>query len=119
MNLGTNAAHAMSPGGGLLEVRLERAVLEHQLAARAGALAPGTYARLTVRDTGAGIDAATLDRVFDSFFTTKSAGQGTGLGLSVVQRIMRHHEGGIVVTSAPGRGSAFELYFPAAPPNRR
>ncbi len=114
MNLGTNAAHALAPQGGLLEVRLERAVLEREMPAHAGLLAPGTYARLTVRDSGAGMDGATLARVFDPFFTTKRAGQGTGLGLSVVQGIMRSHEGGIVVSSTPGRGSTFELYFPAA-----
>ncbi len=114
MNLGTNAAHAMARTGGVLEARLDRVVLERPLTARTGVLPPGTYARLTVRDTGTGMDAATLDRVFDPFFTTKSAGEGTGLGLSVVQNIVRNHEGGIVVTSAPGRGSAFELYFPAA-----
>jgi len=114
MNLGTNAAHAMAARGGVLEVRLDRGVLDRPLATREGELAAGTYARLTVRDTGAGMDAATLERVFDPFFTTKSAGQGTGLGLSVVQRIMRSHQGGIVVSSTPGRGSVFELYFPAA-----
>jgi PAS domain S-box-containing protein len=115
MNLGTNAAHAMAPSGGLLEVRLSAAVVEEKLQAQSGTIPPGTYARLTVRDTGAGMDAATLGRVFDPFFTTKKAGEGTGLGLSVVQGIMRNHAGGIVVTSEPGRGSVFELYFPAAP----
>jgi PAS domain S-box-containing protein len=115
MNLGTNAAHAMAPGGGLLDVRLERAVLERPLDAHDRSLPAGTYARLTVRDTGAGMDAATLGRVFDPFFTTKKAGEGTGLGLSVVQGIMRNHGGGIVLHSAPGRGTVFELYFPATP----
>jgi len=118
MNLGTNAVHAMAPQGGLLEVRLERRVFERPLPTHAGELPPGTYARLTVRDTGAGMDAATVEQVFNPFFTTKGPGEGTGLGLSVVQRIMRNHDGGVVVSSTPGRGSVFELYFPAAKAGR-
>jgi PAS domain S-box-containing protein len=113
MNLGTNAAHAMANAGGVLVVRLERVALEAELSAHATALRAGTYARLVVADTGAGMDAATLDRIFDPFFTTKAAGNGTGLGLSVVLGIVRNHEGGIVVRSSPGSGSEFDLYFPA------
>jgi PAS domain S-box-containing protein len=116
MNLGTNAVHAMSGKAGSLEVRLERAVLETDLATPATVLRPGTYARLVVADSGSGIDDATLEHIFDPFFTTKVEGQGTGLGLSVVHGIVRNHDGAIVVRSTPGRGTEFELYFPAALP---
>jgi PAS domain S-box-containing protein len=116
MNLGTNAVHAMagSAGGGVLEVRLERAALEGALSTHAAVLPAGVYARLVVADNGAGMDAATLERIFDPFFTTKAPGTGTGLGLSVVHGIVSKHEGGILVRSTPGRGTDFALYFPAA-----
>jgi len=118
MNLGSNAAHAMSgaASSGVIEVQVDRVVLEGELHARSTVLRPGTYARLTVTDTGCGIDAATLERVFDPFYTTKEPGRGTGLGLSVVHGIVRNHDGGIVVESTPGQGTSFSVYFPAAPP---
>jgi signal transduction histidine kinase len=119
MNLCTNAVHAMGANGGPLSVRLERAVLESDLAAHVKPLHAGTYARLVVADSGKGMDAATLDHIFDPFFTTKPAGEGTGLGLSVVHGIVRNHDGAIVVRSAPGRGTEFELYFPAGLARRR
>jgi len=70
--------------------------------------------RLVVADTGVGMDKATLDHIFDPFFTSKGPGEGTGLGLSVVHGIVRHHEGGIIVSSSPGQGAEFSVYFPAA-----
>jgi signal transduction histidine kinase len=114
MNLGSNAGHAMT-GRGTLEVRVESAMLDTPMTADSVVLQPGSYAKLVVADTGAGMDEATRERIFDPLFTTKPAGQGTGLGLSVVHGIVKSHQGGIAVHSAPGRGAEFNLYFPAAP----
>jgi CheY-like chemotaxis protein len=69
---------------------------------------------LSVRDDGAGMDSATVERIFDPFFTTKRPSEGTGLGLSVVHGIMKSHGGTVRVHSAPGKGTRFRLYFPAA-----
>jgi signal transduction histidine kinase len=115
MNLGTNAVHAIGSAGGVVNIRLERAVLENELATRAHTLRPGTYTRLVVDDNGSGMDERTLERIFDPFFTTKPTGEGTGLGLSVVHGIVRSHEGGIVVRSTPGSGTELSVYLPAAP----
>jgi len=114
MNLGTNAVHAIGSAEGAVNMRLERAVLDKELGTRAHTLRPGTYARLVVEDNGSGMDEQTLERVFDPFFTTKPTGEGTGLGLSVVHGIVRSHEGGIVVRSAPGQGTELSVYLPAA-----
>ncbi len=114
MNLGTNAAQAMGASGGVLGVVAERIVLDFRLVAGATEIAPGEYARLTISDTGHGMDATTLERIFDPFFTTKEPGQGTGLGLSVAHGILKSHGGGIVVKSAPCEGASFSLYLPAA-----
>jgi CheY-like chemotaxis protein len=93
-------------------VELEPVTLTEPLHALHSALSPDRYARLSVHDTGCGMDAETLARIFDLFFTTKPVGQGTGLGLSVVHGIVRGHEGAIVVDSYPGQGTTFHLYFP-------
>ena len=111
MNLCTNAIHAMGDGGTLrvslepVEEPVER-VLDHTT------LDAGAYARLTVADTGSGMDAATLARIFEPFFTTKQVGKGTGLGLSLVYGIVTDSGGGIDVASTPGLGSRFAIYLP-------
>lgn len=111
-NLCTNAIHAMGSKRGTVRIELGHAHLDALQAEPLGLL-PGHYATLTVRDTGTGIDPATLQRLFEPFFTTKQVGQGTGLGLAVVHGVMRTHMGTVDVQSTPGVGSAFTLYFPA------
>ncbi len=115
LNLCTNAWHAMPPRGGKIVVSLEGCTLTPAQAAAHPDLRPGEWVRLTVTDDGSGMDAATLDHIFEPFFTTKETGTGTGLGLAVVHGIVRSHEGAILVRSAVGIGSTFELYFPAVP----
>jgi two-component system, cell cycle sensor histidine kinase and response regulator CckA len=114
MNLCTNAFHAMRETGGVLDVRLETVVPDGALAAEhPGLAAAGRAARLTVRDTGHGMDAATLERLFEPFFTTKAPGEGTGLGMAIVHGIVSTHGGAITVDSAPGAGATFQVYLPA------
>ncbi len=120
MNLGTNAAQAMNSRG-VLELDLDTIERGESFSLSHGSLPAGCYIRLIVRDTGHGMDRATIERIFEPFFTTKPAGQGTGLGLSTVHGIVSEHGGAINVTSRTGEGTTFELYFPqteqAAAPN--
>ena len=111
MNLGTNAGHAMGERG-TLAIDLDHVTIKSG-EVPAIDLRPGSYARLTVRDTGVGMSPEILKRIFEPFFSTKGDA-GTGLGLSVVHGIMRDHDGAITVESAVGKGTAFHLYFPAA-----
>jgi PAS domain S-box-containing protein len=112
MNLATNAADAMRDTAGTLEIRVERVDVTQETPELSVHLSPGNYVRLTVKDTGIGMDRATKDRIFEPFFTTKPKGKGTGLGLSVVYGIVKSHKGTILVDSEPGRGSSFDVYFP-------
>ncbi len=112
MNLCTNAHHAMVEGGGVLEISLAPESLGEDCAAIHPDLKPGPYVRLSVKDTGHGMDGETLARIFDPYFTTKQKGVGTGLGLAVVHGIVQKHGGAITVRSALGEGSTFNLYFP-------
>jgi PAS domain S-box-containing protein len=112
INLASNAGHAMEQNGGILDVILEPVDVDEELAAKVADLEPGLYSRVTVSDTGTGMDAKTIERIFDPFFTTKAVGEGTGMGLSVVHGIIAKHEGAIAVSSAPGQGTTFELYLP-------
>jgi PAS domain S-box-containing protein len=114
LNLGSNAAHAMRAHGGALRIALAPATLSSDRAGVLGDIAPGDYLRLTVSDTGHGMDPETMKRIFDPFFTTKSVGEGTGLGLSVVHGIVRAHKGAIEVRSTPGQGTTFTIHLPLA-----
>jgi len=113
MNLCTNAAHAMD-NKGILEVRLSPVDLsESDLADQSIVdLKPGPHVRLTVSDTGCGIDTKTIERIFDPYFTTKEVGKGSGLGLAVLHGIVKRHEGAITVRSEPGKGATFSVYIP-------
>jgi PAS domain S-box-containing protein len=112
INLGTNAAHAMGEKGGVLEVTLGEVNFNAETAALHPGIQPAAYLRLTVRDTGHGMDAATLERIFDPYFTTKETGKGSGLGLAVVHGIIRRHMGAITVHSEPENGTIFHVYLP-------
>jgi CheY-like chemotaxis protein len=79
-----------------------------------GDFRPGLYMHLSVRDTGCGMTAAVLERIFEPFYTTRRAGEGTGLGLAVVHGIVRQHAGVLKVYSSPGEGSIFHVFLPAA-----
>jgi len=113
MNLATNALHAMEDHPGRLLVGLDALQPEAKLRQAHPELKPMLYTRLTVADTGHGMDAKTLGRIFEPFFTTKPVGKGTGLGLATVHGIVQAHEGVITVESQVGQGTTFHLYFPA------
>jgi PAS domain S-box-containing protein len=114
LNLGSNAAHAMRHQGGTLRISLEPAEVTPDLALTLGGPPASSYVRLSVSDTGHGMDESTRRRIFDPFFTTKKTREGTGLGLAVVHGIVRSHRGVIDVESTPGRGSTFHIYLPTA-----
>ena len=111
MNLCSNAIQAMSAGGAL-RVTLEAAEIFTDRALSHGTLRPGHYVRLSVEDSGTGMNEATLSRIFEPFFTTKEVGRGTGLGLSLVYAIVTDLAGALDVKSAPTQGSTFAIYLP-------
>ena len=112
MNLCTNAAHAIEKSEGVMEIILEPVDIATPQVLTNGEIAEGPYIKLSVSDTGIGMDPVTLNKIFDPYYTTKSQGTGTGLGLAVVHGIVSAHGGGINVHSEPGKGSIFEVYIP-------
>jgi PAS domain S-box-containing protein len=113
LNLCTNSAYAMGGSEGAIEVALEAVELDDVSTREHAGLIPGRYVRLTVSDTGPGIDPSIIGRIFDPFFTTKPKGAGTGMGLAVVHGIVNNLDGEISVDSAPGQGTTFEILLPA------
>ena len=111
MNLITNAYHAVEATGGNIAIDLKEVALgAEELAGTC--LEPGHYARLSVSDTGYGIDPTQIDKIFDPYFTTKAQGKGTGLGLAVVYGIVKEYHGDIRVYSEMGKGTVFHVYLP-------
>ncbi|MCU0289936.1 MAG: response regulator [Acidobacteria bacterium] len=113
MNLCANAGYAMRENGGILEIALEEIVLNTNLIDMKE-LEPGKYQRLLISDTGYGMDIETKKKIFEPYFTTKKEGEGTGMGLSLVQGIVKSHNGEIIVESEPGKGTSFYIYLPVS-----
>ncbi|UCF15250.1 MAG: response regulator, partial [Phycisphaerales bacterium] len=112
VNLCTNASHAMREAGGQLDVTLKDVDLESETKIGEELLGPGPYVKISVSDTGCGMDKEVLERIFEPFFTTRKVNEGTGLGLSVVHGIIKSHDGAITVSSTPGKGTTFEIFLP-------
>jgi CheY-like chemotaxis protein len=111
MNLATNARDAM-PHGGHLSITTRHKVVEEGSETLYDLQSSGEYAIISVADTGTGMDKKTLESIFEPFFTTKEVGKGTGLGLSIVHGIIKQHNGSVLVSSEPGKGTTFDIYLP-------
>jgi len=116
LNLAVNARDAM-PNGGTLTIAVENCVLDRHYSAMSLEPVTGNFVQVSVTDSGTGIPSEIADKIFEPFFTTKDLGQGTGLGLSTVMAIVKSHQGIVNVYSEPGRGTAFNVYLPAANPS--
>ncbi|MBF0226044.1 MAG: response regulator [Desulfobacterales bacterium] len=114
INLCTNACYSMKEKGGKLTITLKQITIKpNDIKKITSGLYVGNYVMLSVQDTGDGIDESILEQIFDPYFTTKKVGEGSGLGLSVVQGIINKYNGHIAVNTQKGKGSTFDVYFPA------
>jgi PAS domain S-box-containing protein len=114
MNLCINASQAMEEGGGIIEVSALKVALNGRAGDGNPGLPKGDYIRISVSDTGHGIDPQIVDKIFDPYFTTKEVGRGSGMGLAVVHGIVKNHSGEVTVDSIPGEGATFNVFFPLA-----
>jgi PAS domain S-box-containing protein len=112
MNLCTNAAHALHEKDGVIEIHLGNIDLDQKAAADIPGLKTGSYLKLSVKDSGEGISPGLQQQIFNPYFTTKKKGEGTGLGLAVVQGIVKSNNGAVTVESEMGKGAAFHVYLP-------
>ncbi|MFH0729908.1 MAG: PAS domain S-box protein [Pseudomonadota bacterium] len=111
-NLCVNARHAIGGGGGKVTIETRITVFDEASCAGYSGCTPGEYVRLSVSDTGCGMDKETLAHIFEPFFTTRDVGEGTGLGLATVYGIVKQNNGFIDVCSESGRGTTFSIYLP-------
>ena len=112
LNLCANAGHAMREQGGILEISLQEVTVESPEVMDYGDLSCGRYVKFMVRDTGHGIDPAIRDRIFDPYFTTKPAGEGSGLGLSIVHGTVKKYGGALKIDSEAGDGTCIQIFLP-------
>jgi PAS domain S-box-containing protein len=112
MNLCTNAGHAMEAEGGKLTISIDDIVLDHAKADHSLNLPPGKYVKFTVSDTGVGMAPEIVERIFEPYFSTKAPDKGSGMGLSVVEGIVKTHDGHIFAMTQLQKGSTFTVYWP-------
>lgn len=112
LNFCTNAGHAMQDDGGDLRIELKEITVTEDSSDASAGLTPGRWARLRVADTGSGMPPAVVERIFEPYFTTKRADEGTGLGLATVHGIVQNHRGHIQVGTEEGQGTEFMVYLP-------
>ena len=113
MNLCTNAFHAMLDSGGTLTIELSDIEITTKDHSATTSYMPGNYVKLEIRDTGHGMNEETLEKIFEPYFTSKQTDKGTGLGLAVVDGIVKKHKGFIKTYSKVGTGSTFQVFWPA------
>jgi PAS domain S-box-containing protein len=114
LNLCLNARDVMLPQGGNIHISMENLTIDSPPNSESTIIMPGDYVLVSIKDTGKGIPLEIQHKIFDPFFTTKKDGEGSGLGLAMVERIVKLHKGWIEVDSEPDKGTLFKLYFPLA-----